>query len=101
MCNHSYAEGSRLTCGVANCMRITGQLKDVTSQPVNKHHVKQNVYYNTWNYVEVASNMSPSSTQFECYCRSSCLLQLQPITVRTLLSITSDFISSPTHLNPL
>lgn len=56
MCNHLYAEESRVTCGVANCMRITGQLKDVTSQPVNKHHVKQNVYYNAWNYAEVASN---------------------------------------------
>ena len=49
MCNHSYAEGSRVTCGVAKCMRITCQLKDVTSQPVNKLNIKQNVYYNTWN----------------------------------------------------
>ena len=96
MCNHSYAEGSRVTCGVANCMRITGQLKDVTSQPVNKHHFEQNVYYNSWNYVEVASNTClplPHS-----YCRRSRLLQLRPITVHTLLLI-SDFTSSPTHLN--
>lgn len=52
MCNHSYAEGSRVTCGVANCMRITGQLKDVTSQPVNKLNIKQNVYCNTWNLLK-------------------------------------------------
>jgi hypothetical protein len=91
MCNHSYAEGRRVTCGVANCMRITGQLKDVTSQPVNKHQVKQNIYYNTSNYVKVASNTSPSTTQFECYWRSLCLLQLRPITVHTLLWITSHF----------
>lgn len=42
---------------------------------------------------------SPSTKQFECYCRSSCLLQPQPITVHTLLLITLDFISSPTYLN--
>jgi hypothetical protein len=58
------------------------------------------IYYNTWNYVKVASNTSPSTTQFEFYCRSVSLLQLRPITVHTLLLISSHFISSSTYLNP-
>lgn len=56
MCNHSYAVGSRVTCGVANCMRITGQLKDVTSQPVNKLNIKKKCILQHMELVKVASN---------------------------------------------
>lgn len=57
MCNYSYAKGRKETSCAVICMRIRGQLNDVTSEPFNKHHVIQNAHYDTQNYVQIAQNI--------------------------------------------
>lgn len=71
MCNHSYAKGRKKTSCAVMCMRIRGQLNDVTSEPFNKHNVTQSEYYDIQNYVRIAHVFLIHS--FTVILRSGCI----------------------------